>query len=139
MIENAIVFSKEANTIIVTSTYGEVDPKADSFNDSLMKIQEIAIKLEKGVFNLDLSAGFSAIIFAIENISVVLVFNETLDKRVMKEWEDVAKQIATGIDRIYDSSNLKRSDSEYKKILDDIIEWQLKEESPIDKMKDALW
>ena len=139
MIENAIVFSKETNMALLTSIYGEVDPKAEAFSDSFQKIQEIAIKLEKGVFSLDLSAGLTAIIFAIQNISVALVFNESLEKRALKEWEDVAKQVATGIDKIYDPKSADKEDSEYKKILDEIIEWHLKEESPIDKMKDALW
>lgn len=139
MIENAIIFSKEANKAIVTSAFGEVDPETEDFSDSLAKIREIAIKLEKGVFNLDLSAGLSAIIFAIQNISVALVFNESLDKRAIKEWEDVAKQIASGIDKIYDPKKADNEYSEYKKILDEIVEWHLKEESPIDKMKDALW
>ncbi|NHJ32062.1 MAG: hypothetical protein FK732_04295, partial [Asgard group archaeon] len=69
MVENAIVFSKEANETILTSTYGEVNPDSDDFSSSLAKIKEIAIKLEKGVFNLDLTAGLTAIIFAIQNIS----------------------------------------------------------------------
>ncbi len=139
MIENAIIFSKEANKAIVTSTFGEVDPEKVDFSDSLAKIQEIAIKLEKGVFNLDLSAGLTAIIFAIQNISVALVFNESFEKRAIKEWEDVAKQIASGIDKIYDPMSKDIESSELKKILDEIVEWHLKEESPIDKMKDALW
>ncbi|MCK5159884.1 MAG: hypothetical protein KAR08_12035, partial [Candidatus Heimdallarchaeota archaeon] len=93
----------------------------------------------KGVFNLDLSAGLTAIIFAIQSISVALVFNESLEKRAIKEWEDVAKQIASGIDKIYDPMSADIESSELKKILDEIVEWHLKEESPIDKMKDALW
>lgn len=139
MIENAIIFTKEANQVLLTSTFGEVDPGMDDFSNSLAKIQEIAIKLEKGVFNLDLTAGLTAIIFAIQNISVALVFSESIDKRGIKEWEDVAKQIATGIDKIYDPKSSDNDYSECKKVLDEIVEWHLKEESPIDKMKDALW
>ncbi|MCG3252216.1 MAG: hypothetical protein KAX09_00090 [Candidatus Heimdallarchaeota archaeon] len=139
MIENAIIFTKEANQVLITSTFGEVDPGMDDFSNSLAKIQEIAIKLEKGVFNLDLAAGLTAIIFAIQNISVALVFSESIDKRAIKEWEDVAKQIATGIDKIYDPMSSDNDCSECKKVLDEIVEWHLKEESPIDKMKDALW
>ena len=81
MIENAIIFTKEANQVLLTSTFGEVDPGTDDFSNSLAKIQVIAIKLEKGVFNLDLTAGLTAIILAIQNISVALVFSESLDKR----------------------------------------------------------
>jgi len=139
MIESAIIFLKEANKVLVTSTFGKVDPEKDDFSDSLLKIQDMAIKLEKGVFNLDLTAGFAAIIFAFQDISVALVFNESLDKRAIKEWEDVAKQIATGISKIYDPKKAEKEYSEYKKTLDEIVEWHLKEESPIDKMKDALW
>ncbi|MHA1586218.1 MAG: hypothetical protein ACTSUW_02675 [Candidatus Heimdallarchaeota archaeon] len=139
MIENAIIFTKEANQVLITSTFGEVDPGMDDFSNSLAKIQEIAIKLEKGVFNLDLAAELTAIIFAIQNISVALVFSESIDKRAIKEWEDVAKQIATGIDKIYDPKSSDNDCSECKKVLDEIVEWHLKEESPIDKMKDALW
>ncbi len=139
MIENAIIFTKEANQVLITSTFGEVDPGMDDFSNSLAKIQEIAIKLEKGVFNLDLAAELTAIIFAIQNISVALVFSESIDKRAIKEWEDVAKQIATGIDKIYDPMSSDNDCSECKKVLDEIVEWHLKEESPIDKMKDALW
>jgi len=139
MIENAIIFTKEANQVLITSTFGEVDPGMDDFSNSLAKIQEIAIKLEKGVFNLDLAAGLTAIIFAIQNISVALVFSESIDKRAIIEWEDVAKQIATGIDKIYDPKSSDNDCSECKKVLDEIVEWHLKEESPIDKMKDALW
>ncbi|MCE7744029.1 MAG: hypothetical protein GPJ52_02720 [Candidatus Heimdallarchaeota archaeon] len=139
MIENAIIFTKEANQVLITSTFGEVDPGMDDFSNSLAKIQEIAIKLEKGVFNLDLAAELTAIIFAIQNISVALVFSESIDKRAIKEWEDVAKQIATGIDKIYDPKSSDNDCSECKKVLNEIVEWHLKEESPIDKMKDALW
>jgi len=139
MIENAIIFTKEANQVLITSTFGEVDPGMDDFSNSLAKIQEIAIKLEKGVFNLDLAAELTAIIFAIQNISVALVFSESIDKRAIKEWEDVAKQIATGIDKIYDPKSSDNDCSECKKVLDEIVEWHLKEESPIDKMMDALW
>jgi len=139
MIENAIIFTKEANQVLITSTFGRVDPGMNDFSNSLAKIQEIAIKLEKGVFNLDLAAELTAIIFAIQNISVALVFSESIDKRAIKEWEDVAKQIATGIDKIYDPKSSDNDCSECKKVLDEIVEWHLKEESPIDKMKDALW
>jgi hypothetical protein len=139
MIENAIIFSKEANEAIITSTFGEVNPDSEDFSNSLTKIREIAIKLEKGVFNLDLTSGLTAIIFANQDISVALVFSESLDKQAIKEWEDVAKEIANGINKIYDPMNVDKDYSEYKKTLDEIVDWYLKEESPIDKMKDALW
>ena len=72
-------------------------------------------------------------------ITIGKVLVEQDEKRAIKEWEDVAKQIATGIDKIYDPTSVNNEESDYKKILDEIIEWHLKEESPIDKMKDALW
>ncbi|HUT80967.1 MAG TPA: hypothetical protein VMZ29_07170 [Candidatus Bathyarchaeia archaeon] len=138
MLENAIIFSKDLAKVVLTSTYGSHDPHADSFANSLEKIQEIAVKLEKGLFTLDLDLNLTAMIVAIKNLSVALVFNEKFDKTLHESWEKVAKEIVNGFEKYYDSKDESKY-TEFKPKLDDIIKWHEKELSPIDKMKDALW
>ncbi|NHK32534.1 MAG: hypothetical protein FK730_14365 [Asgard group archaeon] len=140
MIETAIIFSKEIKDLVLTSTYGDIDPIDESFADYLEKIKEIAFKLEKGLFSLDLDKNLFAVIHAFRRLSIVFVFNQVLDKNMINAWEKVSKEINNDFDKIFDPRNLDNEKyKDYKETLDKIIDWQLKEESPIDKMKDALW
>ncbi|NHJ83914.1 MAG: hypothetical protein FK734_00545 [Asgard group archaeon] len=138
MLENAIIFSKDLARVVLTSTYGSVDPHTDDFANSLEKIQEIAVKLEKGLFTLDLDFKLTAMIFAFKNLSIALVFNEKFDKNLQDSWERVAKEIVSGFEKYYEAKDESKF-GEFKPKLDEIIKWQEKELSPIDKMKDALW
>lgn len=140
MIETAIIFSKEDGELILSSIYGNVDPYSDDFENSLEKIKEIAIKLEKGVFNLDLDEGLVALILTSKRLAIALIFAQALDKKMINDWEKVAKEIINGFEKHFDPKGMnKQKYSGFKETLDEIIDWQLKEESPIDKMKDALW
>ncbi|MBN1329791.1 MAG: hypothetical protein JXA54_09985 [Candidatus Heimdallarchaeota archaeon] len=138
MLENAIIFSKDLAKVVLTSTFGSYDPSADNFANSLEKIQEIAVKLEKGLFTLDLDLNLTAMIFAIKGISIALVFNEKFDKKLKESWENVAKEVVSSFERYYESKDESKY-IEFKPKLDEIIKWHQKELSPIDKMKDALW
>ena len=93
MIETTIIFSKETKELVLTSTYGDIDPTDESFVDYLEKIKEIAFKLEKGLFSLDLEKDLFAVINAFRRLSVVFVFNQVLDKNMINDWEKVAKEI----------------------------------------------
>ena len=140
MIENVIIFSKEKNEMLLTYNFGDINPVSEAFSDSLTKIRDIAIKLEKGIFNLDLDGGFSSLILAIKRLSVALVFPQNLDEKEVSEWGNVANEIASGFEKIYEPEKTNVDVlNEYKNNIKEIVEWHLKEESPIDKMKDALW
>jgi len=140
MIENAIIFSKKTGEVLLSSVYGKIDPTSDDFKSSLDKITEIAVKLEKGVFNLDLDTGQLTLIHATKSISIALVFIDVVESEELGAWEDVANEIASGFEKIYSPGNTDHQIYyEFKKTLDEIINWRLKEQSPIDKMKDALW
>ncbi|MHA1818150.1 MAG: hypothetical protein ACTSUA_03320 [Candidatus Heimdallarchaeota archaeon] len=138
MLEHAIIFSKESQSIILTSLYGEVDPKADAFKDSLEKIREIAVKLEKGVFKLDLANNGKTMIVAIKNLSIALTFNKIAKEELMNFWESVALEILKSFDKIYVTKDPAKILA-FKDTMDEIIQWNLKEQSPIDKMKEAFW
>lgn len=140
MIENVIIFSKEKNEMLLTFNFGDTNPESEAFSDSLTKIRDIAIKLEKGIFNLDLDGGFSSLILAIKRLSVALVFPQNLDEKEISEWGNVANEIVSGFEKIYEreKTNVEVL-NEYKNNIKEIVEWHLKEGSPIDKMKDALW
>jgi len=141
MIENIIIFSKELKKKLLTQTFGVLNPEDESFSDSLVKINEIAINLEKGIFNQRLDSGFASIIFAIKRLSIALVFKRELEEREINEWEKVAKEIISGFEKIYEPEKAVDDDiyNDFKNKIKEIINWHLKEESPIDKMKDALW
>ncbi|NHJ85200.1 MAG: hypothetical protein FK734_07045 [Asgard group archaeon] len=139
MIENAIIFSKVTNQVVLTSTYNKINPNDDSFKSSLERISDIAYKLEKGVFKLDLEGNLLALILAVKQITVALIFSSP-SKINVKEWENAAKEVATGFDKVYEpNSSAPYKHLEFKKTMDEIIQWHQKELSPIDKMKDALW
>ncbi|NHJ49735.1 MAG: hypothetical protein FK733_18230 [Asgard group archaeon] len=140
MIENAIIFSKEIKDIVLSSTYGGLDPNSERYAIIVEKIKEVALKDQKGTFNLDLDGGLIALIFNTNRFSVIFIFNKTLDDNSTKEWEKTAKDITNGFNRVYDPWNVDdEKHLDYKDTLDEIINWQLNQESPIDKMKDALW
>jgi hypothetical protein len=140
MIENVIIFSKEKNEKLLSYTFGETDPESEAFSDSLIKIRDIAIKLEKGIFNLDLDAGFASLIFAIKKLSIAIVFRQVLTEKEISEWEGIANEIISGFEKIYEYEITDfEIYIEYKNKIKEIVEWHLKEGSPIDKMKDALW
>ena len=140
MIENVIIFSKEKAAILLATNYDKIIIDSQHFEKSLDAIKQIAYKLEKGVFKLELEKELSVLIFAIKRISTALIFKCSFDKLKLNEWEQVAKDIATGFDKIYNPTNIKdKKYLEYKEKVDDIINWQLKELSPIEKLKDALW
>jgi hypothetical protein len=140
MIETVIIFSKEIEDLVFTSSYGDIDPTDESFVDYLEKIKEIAFKLEKGIFSLVLDKDLFTVIHAFRRLSIVFVFNQVIDKNMINDWEKVAKEINNDFDKIYDPRNPDyQKYQDYKEALDKIIDWQLKEESPIDKMKEALW
>ena len=138
MIENVMIFSKETGEIVVTTTLGSTNLEFSEFSTSLNKIQEIATRLEKGVFVLDLENNLFALILAVKVTSVVLVFSEKVNKKDLSSWENVAKQIASGFEKIFESND-KSKFTDYEKNIKEIIDWQLRELSPVDKMKDALW
>ncbi|HUU76931.1 MAG: hypothetical protein EAX90_12445 [Candidatus Heimdallarchaeota archaeon] len=138
MIENAIIFSKESREVLVTSIFGKVDPNNDDFNQSLTQIREIGSKLEKGVFNLDLENNLTSLILGFKNISVALIFDSSIEKKELHSWENVAKEIGNRFEKIFETNDRSKF-LEYKETLNEIVEWHLKEHSPIDKMKDALW
>lgn len=138
MLENVVIFSKESEEVILSTTHGGIDPTSESFADSLRKICEIAVKLDKGVFILDLDSGFTALILAIKNLSVSLVFNMEYEKKNQGSWENVAKEIISGFAKIFETKNETKY-LDFKNKINEIVEWQEKELSPLDKMKDALW
>lgn len=138
MIENAIIFSKESREVLVTSIFGKVDPNNDDFNQSLTQIREIGSKLEKGVFNLDLENNLTSLILGFKNISVALIFDSSIEKKELHSWENVAKEIGNRFEKVFETND-KNKFLEYKETLKEIVEWHIKEHSPIDKMKDALW
>ncbi|MGC9781489.1 MAG: hypothetical protein HZR80_19780 [Candidatus Heimdallarchaeota archaeon] len=138
MLENIVIFSKESKDVVLTAMYGELDPTTDTFADSLEKILEIAVKLDKGVFILDLDNNFIALILAIKDLSVSLVFNEEYEKKNQESWEKIAKEIINGFAKVFEIKSVSKY-LEYKEKIDEIIEWHKKELSPLDKMKDALW
>ncbi|NHJ40416.1 MAG: hypothetical protein FK731_10325 [Asgard group archaeon] len=140
MIENAIIFSKETGNIILSSTFGDAITDKIDFSISMEKIKDIAIKLEKGMFILDIDEELLALILTSKRLAVALIFNQKLDKKMISEWEKVAREIINGFEKIYDPHNPDlHKYKTFKETMDGIIEWQLKEESPIDKMKEALW
>ena len=53
LIENAVIFSKETEAILLTHTFGSVSHESEMFNESLEEIKKIAFKLEKGTFIFD--------------------------------------------------------------------------------------
>ena len=138
MIENAIIFSKETKEVLISSIFEQIDPEGDDFSASLEQMREIACKLEKGVFNLNLDNDLTALIVGFKRISVALTFSEEISKKDLYSWENVAKEIGSGFDKIMDTKDDKKY-TEFKETLNDIVEWHKKEHSPIDKMKDALW
>jgi hypothetical protein len=140
MIEAAIIFSKEIKDVVLTSSYGKLDPTSAEFASSLEKINEIALNQDKGLFDLDLGSNLIALVYTSNRLAVTLIFKQKLDKKMITEWENVAKEITTGFNRVYDPWKVEdESYKDYKETMDKIIDWQLKESSPIDKMKDALW
>ncbi len=141
MVENIIIFSKELKEMLLAYTLGDLNPEDESFSVSLAKIKEIAINLEKGIFNQRLDGGFTSIIFAIKRLSVALVFKHELKEKEINEWENVAKEIISGFEKIYEPEKaiVDEMYNDFKNKIKEIINWHLKEESPIDKMKDALW
>ena len=138
MIENAIIFSKETKEVLLSSIFGQINPEEDDFNASLEQIREIACKLEKGVFNLNLENNLTALIVGFKRISIALTFSEEISKKDFYSWENVAKEIGNGFDKILDTKDENKY-AEFKETLNEIVEWHKKEHSPIDKMKDALW
>ena len=139
MIENAMIFSKENGELLVSTTINYINPSAESFTESLNKIRDIATKLEKGIFNLELEDNLHAQIFAVKKTSIAFVF-EGDDKKTISQWESVAKEIAYNFDKDFEAfvDNYEKR-MEFKESMQKIIEWHKKELSPVDKMKDALW
>ena len=137
LIENAIIFSKETKEILLTHTFKNIKHDSEEFSDSLEEIKKIALKLEKGTFILDFDSGLSTLVYAIPKLSLSLTFNEQLYDKEKNEWISIAKEILEGFEKIYKSESQNYFD--YDKKLIEIIEWYLKEKSPVDKMKDALW
>ena len=137
MIENVVIFSKETQAVLLGSNFGNIKYDAEDFKVTLEEIKKTAINLEKGTFISDYDNGLSALIQAIPNLSVALVFNRSLNQKEKNEWQDVAKEIVEGFGKVYDSNS--QNYLEFDKTLIEIVEWYLKEKSPIDKMKDALW
>jgi hypothetical protein len=137
LIENVIIFSKETQAVLLGSTFGKIGYDSEDFKVILDEIKKTAINLEKGTFISDYDNGLTALIQAIPNFSVALVFNRSLNQKEKNEWEDIAKEIVEGFQKIYDSDS--QNYFEFDKTLIEIVEWYLKEKSPLDKMKDALW
>lgn len=137
MIENAIIFSKETRAVLLAKTFGSTGYDSKEFHGSLEEIKHTAIKLEKGTFILDFDSGLTSLIYAVPKLSISLVFNKVLDQKEKGEWEGVAKEIIEGFSKIYDSES--QNYFEYDKTMTEIVEWYLKEKSPLDKMKEALW
>ncbi len=137
MIENVVIFSKETQAVLLGSNFGNIKYDAEDFKVTLEEIKKTAINLEKGTFISDYDNGLSALIQAIPNLSVALVFNRSLNQKEKNEWQDVAKEIVEGFGKVYDSDS--QNYFEFDKTLIEIVEWYLKEKSPLDKMKDALW
>ena len=137
MIENVVIFSKETQAVLLGSTFGKIRYDAEDFQEILEEIKKTAINLEKGTFISDYDNGLTALIQAIPKLSVSLVFNRSLSQKEKNEWKDVANEIAEGFSKIYSSDS--QNYFEFDKTLIEIVEWYLKEKSPIDKMKDALW
>jgi len=138
MLEHAIIFSKESQSTVLTSVYGTVDPKTESFKDSLERIREIAVKLEKGVFKLEVANNLKTMIVAIKNLSIALTFNEKATEEAMAVWENVGLEIIKNFEKSYLTKDPAKILA-FKDTMDEIITWNLKEQSPIDKLKDALW
>ena len=140
MIETAIIFAKDSEEPLIATQIGDIDPNADSFAEYLNQIHSVAMKLEKGVFKLELNSQLVSQTVAQKGISVTFVYKSTIDDKALSQWESVAKEIATGFEKIYDPENFDIVKiSEFKKSMLEIIAWHKKELSPIDKMKDALW
>ena len=137
MIENVVIFSKETQAVLLGSTFGKISYDAEDFQEILEEIKKTAINLEKGTFISDYDNGLTALIQAIPKISVALVFSRSLSQKEKNEWKDVANEIAEGFAKIYNSDS--QNYFEFDKTLIEIVEWYLKEKSPLDKMKDALW
>jgi len=139
LIENAVIFSKANQEVLLASTFGDIQHDSEDFKNSLEEIRKTATKLEKGIFILDIEHGFTALILAISELSIALVFNKSLDKKEKNEWENVAKEIIDEFAKHYDSRKQDAQYSQYEKSMKEIVDWYLKEKSPLDKMKDALW
>ncbi|MHA1187022.1 MAG: hypothetical protein ACTSSK_09145 [Candidatus Heimdallarchaeota archaeon] len=137
MIENVVIFSKETQAVLMGSTFGDIKYDAEDFKGTLEEIKKTAINLEKGTFISDYDNGLTALIHAISHLSVALVFNRSLDQKEKNEWKDIAKEIIEGFEKVYDSNS--QNYFEFDKTLIEIVDWYLKEKSPIDKMKEALW
>jgi len=137
LIENVVIFSKETQEVLLGSTFGDIRYDDEDFKETLEEIKKTATNLEKGTFISDYDNGLSALIQAIPKLSVVLVFKKTLNQKEKNEWKSVAKEIIEGFGKLYDSES--QNYFEYDKTLIEIVEWYLKEKSPIDKMKEALW
>ena len=140
MIENAIIFAKNSGEALIATQIGETDPNSDAFSEYMKQIRSVASKLEKGVFKLELNNQLVAQINVQKGISVTFVFKGAITDKIFSQWESVAKEIASGFEKVYDPDNFDIVKiSEFKKSMLEIIEWHKKELSPIDKMKDALW
>jgi hypothetical protein len=140
MIESAIIFAKDSGEALIATQIGDTDPNSDAFSDYIKEIRTVASKLEKGVFKLELEDQLIAQINVQKGISVTFIFKGTITDKIYSQWESVAKEIASGFEKIYDPNHFDIVKiSEFKKSMLEIIEWHKKELSPIDKMKDALW
>ncbi len=77
-------------------------------------------------------------IVAIKNLSIAITFNDAVKEEVMNFWESVALEILKSFDKIYVTKEPAKILA-FKDTMDEIILWNLKEQSPIDKMKEAFW
>ena len=140
MIETAIIFAKDGGEPLIATQIGDIDPNADSFAEYLNQIRSVAMKLEKGVFKIELNSQLVSQTIAHKGISVTFVYKSSIEDKALSQWESVAKEIASGFEKIYNPENFDIVKiSEFKKSMLEIIEWHKKEMAPIDKMKDALW
>lgn len=138
MIQIAVILSKEGE-MLLASTFTDYSLDGQAFQDALPVIKDAGKKLDEGTI-VSTTDKFLILISKTKGVPVALLFVKQLSEEALQSWKAVAKEIGTKFASIYEASiNDQERLTKFQKSMDEIIQWHLKENPPISKMREAFW
>ena len=136
IIQITLVLSKEGE-ILVHSSYSDLQFGDMKFSSALEAIKDSAMKLDEGTaaFAAD---DFQILVYRLKQVAAALIFDKDEDAESIQSWKSVAKEIASSFPKQLGNQE-KQKMLEFKTTMDDIVQWHIKEQAPIDKLKEAFW
>ncbi|MBD3191529.1 MAG: hypothetical protein GF308_12845 [Candidatus Heimdallarchaeota archaeon] len=138
MIQIAVILSKEGE-MLLASTFADSSLDDQAFQEALPLIKDAGEKLDEGTL-IPTTDELLILVSKTKDIPVAFLFTKQLSKSALQSWKAVAKEIGTKFAHVYEESiNDQERLAKFKKTMDEIIQWHLKENPPISKMREAFW